>query len=329
MLRLPSPFWLVLMFLLPAGPAGAAMDRALFVSLGASVLRVEAPGRAGYAIGSGVALRPDKVITNCHVTQHAREIFVVRGSERWAAEAQVRDVERDLCLLHVPGLGAPPVPLGRSDHLVPGQTVTAIGFTGGATIQSSVGSIVNLHQHGAARVIQSSNWFSSGASGGGLFDDDGRLVGILTFRLRGGHAHYFSGPVDWAREALGRAVDVDFEPVQPAPASGMLPFWQDGAPMQPPYLKAAVLQRDARWAELETMAVEWSRSEPAQAEPWATLGTALERQGRFGEARSALECSLRLAPEDPGLRRRVQALASRESAAAAPDRPTHCLSGER
>lgn len=329
MLRLPLPFWLVLLTLLSALPAGAAMDRALFVSLGASVLRIEAPGRAGYAIGSGVALGPDKVITNCHVTQHAREIFVVRGSERWAAAAQVRDVERDLCLLHVPGLGAPPVTLGQGDQLAPGQTVTAIGFTGGAAIQSSVGSIVSLHQHGAARVIQSSNWFSSGASGGGLFDDDGRLVGILTFRLRGGHAHYFSGPAAWANEALARARDADFEPVQPAPATGALPFWQDGASTQPPYLIATVLQRDARWADLETVAVEWSRNEPAQAESWATLGTALERQGRFGEARSALECSLRLAPEDPNLRRRIEALAGRDSHAVALDRPTPCSSGKR
>jgi hypothetical protein len=48
--------------------------------------------------------------------------------------------------------------------------------------------------------LQGSAPFTSGASGGGLFDADKRLVGILMFRMRGAGAQYFSE----YREAVAR-----------------------------------------------------------------------------------------------------------------------------
>jgi S1-C subfamily serine protease len=51
-------------------------------------------------------------------------------------------------------------------------------------------------------VIQTSTAFTSGASGGGLFDEDGRLVGILTYRLRGASGYYFSSAEGIAPERM-------------------------------------------------------------------------------------------------------------------------------
>ena len=63
---------LLLHGVLAASPVLAALDQAAYVSLAASVLRVEAPRqRGGFALGSAVALAPDKVVTNCHVTRDA------------------------------------------------------------------------------------------------------------------------------------------------------------------------------------------------------------------------------------------------------------------
>ena len=294
---------LLLSLLLCAAPlsqAGSAADRGVFVGLAASVLRIEAPGQRGYSLGSGVVVAGSKVITNCHVTRDAREVFVVRGGVRWRAAAQASHIERDLCLFDVPGLEAPPVTLVQGDALTLGQTVTALGYTGGMGIQSSTGEVVELHRHDGSRVIQSSNWFSSGASGGGLFDEQGRLVGILTFRLRGGEAHYFAAPAAW----VGQMLD-DAEAARAisgvADASAQRHYWQDSAqpsgPRQPRFLKAALLLRDARWPELEAVASEWSRSDPDDSKPWHLLGTALAQQGRAAQAQLALQCSLWLAPQ--------------------------------
>ena len=308
-------------------PAGAAVDRATLVSMGASVLRVEAPtGRGGYALGSAVALAPETVVTNCHVTRESGKIYVVRHGVRHTATAQASDIEHDLCLLKVPGLEAQVVPLGTTSSLAVGQSVTAIGFTGGIGLQASDGLIVGLHRHDGGRVVQSDNWFSSGASGGGLFDDAGRLVGILTFRLRGGDAHYFSAPVEWAQFMLSSAKPTTFDTIAPLAATPRA-FWQGSPAEQPPYLRAAYLEQVARWSELETMAADWSRADPDNAHPWYWLGTALERRDRVGDARRAFACSLSLDPSYAAARVRMAALAMHvpePTAGAAPQLAPNC-----
>lgn len=281
---------------LAAPAARAALDQADYVSIAASVLRVEAPRqRGGFALGSAVAVSPDQVVTNCHVTRDALAVHILRGGLRYPAASQSSDVVRDLCLLEVPGLDAKPVQLGRAAALAPGQPVTALGYTGGVGIQNSSGEVVQLHRHDGGRVIQSNNFFNSGASGGGLFDDEGRLVGILTFRLRGGQAHYFSAPVEWVLQMMKDSARGNFRQVMPLDTR-QLPYWQAGASQQPRFLQAAALAGSQRWAELERLAREWTTLEPEDGEPWYLLGVALDRQGRAADARRALQCSLELEP---------------------------------
>ena len=277
-----------------AAPSHAEIDRASFIGLGASVLKIEVlRTQGGYSLGSGVVVRPTKVVTNCHVTRDAAQIHVVRGSARWLVESQAVDVDRDLCVLHTPGIKASAVKLGRSADLKLGQEVLALGFTGGLGIQNSPGGVVALHRHDTSRVIQSSNWFSSGASGGGLFDEELRLVGILTYRLRGGAAHYFAAPVDWLNAMLDDSTR--YLPVKPI-AANLVPYWQKPVAMQPRFLRAALLERDGQWTELETLAAQWARSDADDAEPWYLHGTALAQLSRLPEAQRAFERSVVIEP---------------------------------
>ena len=277
-----------------AGNSQAQVDRASFIGLGASVLKIEVlRAQGGYSLGSGVVVRANKVVTNCHVTRDAAQIHIVRGSARWLVESQAADVDHDLCVLHTPGIKAPVVDLGRSADVKVGQAVTALGFTGGLGIQNSQGDVVALHRHDHGRVIQSTNWFSSGASGGGLFDAELRLVGILTYRLRGGAAHYFAAPVDWLQSLLDDTSR--YLPVQPI-AANLLAYWQKPVALQPNFLRAALLERDRHWAELEELASRWTRSDADDPEPWYRHAVALEQLNRLPDAQQALERSVSIEP---------------------------------
>ena len=85
----------------------------------------------------------------------------------------------------------------------PGETVFALGFEGGRALQARGGIVRALHAYDGARVIESTTAFTSGASGGALFDAEGQLVAILTYRLRGDRHSYFSVPIEWFVPRLG------------------------------------------------------------------------------------------------------------------------------
>lgn len=285
---------LLLCWLMVAPHAGASPDRASLIRLASSVWKVEVlRQQGGYSLGSGVAVAADQVLTNCHVTRDGRSVHVVRGGQRWRADAQAVAANHDLCLLRVPDLAAAPVALGSSNGLRPGQAVTAFGYTGGQDLQFIEGQVVALHRLDGGRVVQSSNAFTSGASGGGLFDEQLRLVGILTFRLRGGVAHYFSAPIEWLH-ALRDGPDA-FGPVQPLPADE-LAYWQRPPAAQPNFLRAAVLERERRWDELEGLAFNWTRVDADDPQPWYLHGLALGGLLRWPESQRALERSVLLEP---------------------------------
>ena len=57
---------------LAATPTRADMDRAVLFGLSASVLKIEALRvQGGFALGSGVVVAPETIVTNCHVTRDA------------------------------------------------------------------------------------------------------------------------------------------------------------------------------------------------------------------------------------------------------------------
>lgn len=317
---------LPLVFALLLGAAGpgfafAVLDPGVLIRLSASVLKVEViRAHGGFSLGSGVVVDADRVATNCHVTRDARQIAVLQGGLRLPAQAQRIDAYHDLCLLHVRGIDrARAVVLAPDARLAIGQPVTAVGHTAGA-LRGSVGEVLALHRMDGARVIQSSNYFNSGASGGALFDAESRLVGILSFRLRGGTAHYFTVPAEWLARQLG---DAEGEQAI-GPRSGEAAFWEQPLDQQPTFLQAAVLENNRDWRALQPLAADWARRDPDDAEPWYMLGLALDRLDRPGEARHAFECSLALAPDSERARAALRRVDRRDPAPGAMSMPLHC-----
>ena len=190
------------------------------------------------------------------------------------------DVYHDLCLLHVRGVeSSRAVAFGPPGGLAIGQPVTAVGHTAGA-LQSSGGEVLALHRLDGGRVIQSSNYFNSGASGGGLFDDDLHLVGILTFRLRGGEAHYFAMPAEWLA-GHARSPGSTAKQTWCPSARTELAYWQRPVSDQPGLPEGRAAQSDGHWPELESLAADWARADASDPEPWYLMGLALARMNRL------------------------------------------------
>jgi len=245
-----------------SGPAFAALDPGTLIKLSTSVLKVEVIRvQGGYSLGSGVVVGADQVATNCHVTRDARQIAVLQGGVRLPAQSQRVDAYHDLCLLHVRGIeSARAVQFAQA---AVGQAVTAVGHTTGQ-FHTSAGVVVALHRLDGAHVIQSTNYFNSGASGGGLFDAESRLVGILSFRLRGATGHYFAMPADWLARQLE---DPQGEQAIGPLASDALAFWQQPLQAQPFFLRAAALENEGNWRALQPLAAEWARHDADDPEP--------------------------------------------------------------
>ncbi len=275
-------------------PAADVVSRERLVELSGSVLRIEVRrAQGGYGFGSGVVLPGQRIATNCHVTRDGVAVHVLRGGARWPARTQAALPELDLCVLHVPDLVGTPVALVEPGSLAVGQPVAAMGYMVGAPTPSvSDGIVMDLHQHRGGDVIQSSTGFVSGASGGGLFDRKGALAGILTFRLRGGEAHYFAAPVAWLGPLLADASR--YGPLAPLPPS--MSYWELGADAQPRFLRAVSLAHAKAWDRLLGLAAGWVRDDDQEPHAHYWQGLALQRLARPDDAVLSLERAVGLAP---------------------------------
>lgn len=266
--------------LLLASLPAIAVDHSAYRKVAASVIRVVAnvPG-VGTSFGSGVVLPGGRVVTNCHVIPAARRIAVMDGAVRIEVDGNSGDLAADLCVLNTGVLSAPAVHMGQARSLRVGDEVIAIGFGGGAGRSISSGHVTALFPYRGGQVIRTTAPFRQGASGGGLFDRNGNLVGITTFYRRGGKEFvFFAIPVEWLEQLPLTAADK-----QPQAS----PFWMRAPGEQPHFLQVATLEADGKWVEMAEAARLWTQEEPAQAQPWEALSRALTAQGQIAESSAA------------------------------------------
>lgn len=275
-----------------AAPARADFDYSLYRRLTMSMFKVEAMNPDGsVSLGTGVAVAPGIVATNCHVTRRAAAVELVQGALRRTVQSQESDMEHDLCLLHAPAADdVAPVPLSR-ERLRTGQPLMAVGFIGGIGARLNAGEVVALYEYDGGQVIQSTTHFNSGASGGGLFDASGRLVGLLTFRARGGNENNFSIPVSWIVRNLEK---FDGRPIEPLTG---VSFWQRGTDDHPFFLRAATLEAQGNWNGLVAMAREWSFAEADNPSSWLALGKAHYHMNQNDDAIRACHHAVTIDPD--------------------------------
>jgi len=187
-----------------AHAAGLAPNE-IYARVSPSVWRVQTYDDDGLplAIGTGVVIAPDTLVTNCHVLAKAKRVAVKHDKISIDAKLELWDPQRDVCQIKAPQLGAPAVALGDVSRLQIGQNVYAIGNPKGLDLTMSAGLLSSIRRNEKDQVflLQTSAAISHGSSGGGLFDDQGVLIGLTTLGSTGDAQNLnFAIPVDWIKQ---------------------------------------------------------------------------------------------------------------------------------
>lgn len=286
--------WICLLLLLSAPVSWAAelLVPDFLSRVSQSVVRIEAsrPQRQ-IQIGTGVVVAPGQVATACHVVSGAAGVHVVFAGRRYAVSSIRAAPARDVCVFFVNGLDALPAEVRVASRLEIGEPVVAIGFSGGGPLRWRSGEIARTHFFDGAHVLQSSTFFTSGASGGPLMDAQGRVVGLLSFRMRRSGPRFYSVPIQWVVDALtleSGQIDTIFD-------AG--PFWARSPENLPFFMRASKLESERRWAELRELCFAWQLAEPGSAEPAFIESLMEERVGDFESARDKLEQAVSRDPQ--------------------------------
>ena len=276
--------WALALCLFACATAAAEPDRKLYQKIWPSIVRVYAVlDRGAVASGSGIVVGQDKVISNCHVTRDAHAIDIIAWNSKWKVKEQVKDIDHDLCLLTVTRDIGKPIEFGDSAALVVGQEVVAAGYPGGGRLEVTDGQVRGLHSLDSGRVIQSSAPFDSGESGGGLFDRDGKLLGVITFKSQAGGSFFFAVPATWVQKLM-HARAMEFEGAKKSEA-----FWERLPEDQPSFMRAIAREAVEDWNGLMLFADQWTKDDPSNPETWVALGKSLFNLKRYADAITALK----------------------------------------
>lgn len=145
-------------------------------------------------LGSGVIISPDGyIVTNDHVAGNAVEVIVtMTDGMQYKAEVIGSDMVSDICLLKIDAKNLPYVPFGKSDDLLIGEWVVALGNPFGlfdindqptvtvGVISSTGMNLGQANNRYYVNMIQTDAAINGGNSGGPLVNSLGELIGMNT-----------------------------------------------------------------------------------------------------------------------------------------------------
>ena len=158
----------------------------------------------------GIVVHPGMVVTSSDIADSNDEIRVCKrcplpvwNSAVWkpvVATVRRHDDDKGFCLLDAHGLESTVAEIRPYDTLTIGETVSAVSWNPNKYVCDAhfqptkelkdiyihSGTIKQLQESESICYIQTDITLPDGASGGGLFGADGKLVGILTRKIAGG-----------------------------------------------------------------------------------------------------------------------------------------------
>ncbi len=275
----------LLIILCCAAPVSAGESEKLFEQVRDSVVTIATLDEQSRVDGegSGVVIDTGQVVTNCHVVQDAVALRVRSGDKEFAATVISGDLKRDLCRLQVKDLTAPAVKIRVSTDVKPGEPVHIVGNPLGFGLAVGSGLVSAIKRTGEDIRIFTSAPTSPGSSGGGLFDGQGRLIGITTAQYMGAQNFNMALPAEWIAELIKNGVP-----------------WKTPTKVEPDLDwigRAEKLREAGEWANLEEWARRWREFWPSSAMADELLGLALLKQDRNQDAMIALSAAMQKDPQ--------------------------------
>lgn len=161
--------------------------------------------------GSGIIISQDGYILTCaHVVSGATSVKVQLNGSDQSYDATVVGVDStsDIAVLKIDATGLTPAVIGDSDKLAVGETTVAVGNPLGTlsnTVTQGIVSALNRQvtvEDNDMTLIQTDTSISPGNSGGGLFNANGELIGVVNAKSSYSEAEGigFAIPINTAME---------------------------------------------------------------------------------------------------------------------------------
>jgi len=159
----------------------------------------------GRAAGTGWVFKDGLIITNAHVVHQAAEVRILyddRTVETVTPDKIFADETSDIAIIKVTKKGLTPLPHGKTDEAMVGQTVIAVGnplgFRLGNSVTAGILSGTGRALGSGYPFLQTDAPINPGNSGGPLFNLKGEVIGVNSAKM-----------ADIGVEGLGFAIPID------------------------------------------------------------------------------------------------------------------------
>jgi serine protease Do len=266
----------------------------LLYSLKESMVKVGTTTKSGgHGFGTGVAVTKDHVVTNCHVLGNANGISITKWGTQYPVESLQADWKHDLCILKVQYADLKPIAMADSSKLNYEQQVISISMPSDSPAPFvALSTVKALYLLDNEQVIRTQAAFAIGASGSPVFDYEGKLIAISTFKSPGKNAYYYNMPINMVK-ALLQTESVPLNSIHGAP------FWEAAENNRPFFMQIVLPYQNNRWQDVQTVANNWIKQEPSSAEAWYYLGKAEQNLANLNIAKTHFKKALSLQSNHP------------------------------
>ena len=260
----------------------------------------------GHGFGTGVAVTKDHVVTNCHVLGNANGISITKWGTQYPVESLQADWKHDLCILKVQYADLKPIAMADSSKLNYEQQVISISMPSDSPAPFvALSTVKALYPLDNEQVIRTQAAFAIGASGSPVFDYDGKLIAISTFKSPGKNAYYYNMPINMVK-ALLLTTSVPLNSVHGAP------FWDAAETDRPFFMQIVLPYQNKRWQDVQTVVNNWIKQEPSSAEAWYYLGKAEQNLANPNLAKTHFKKALSLQTNHPASLQAIAQMAEAE-----------------
>jgi len=282
-----------------AGPQAAPLfDSAQITKkISPGVVLIKGTASSGEILGTGFIISSDgKIATNLHVVESLKNggVQLASGEKFDSFSVLAFDARKDIAIIKIPGFDLPTVALGNSNNVQVGEPVLAVGSPLGLQGTVTTGVVSSMRDDptgGGFKVLQTDASVNPGNSGGPLVNRQAEVIGIVTFKIRGGENLNFAIPINYLRglvDSPSAAISLEELRVKLS-SSGSDVFKSDSFPTRWKSLTTGttkVLRRDGDRIYVETLLSE------AQKNAGCFFLSDLQKKGDIfsGNVRSSCVC---------------------------------------